>query len=318
MKKIILSLILICMIFISYSQFPYNEEFNPGTTWTFTNGAGIQNYGGFENYATTNIGNTVYPNSSTITITSPNLNLTTCLSGMTVSFNLSGIIETNYDFLYFEYKNNLGVWVIVQLFTNTQNANFSYITIPNTATQFRFRLVTDSSVNRYCTFFHPIFGCLSSSPYYYDIRYFNITCNVALPIVLEYFEAYNITNANLLQWKTASEYNNDYFQLEWTTNPENLNSWEKIGTVNSKGESGSTYSYAHKNYTRNSINYYRLTQVDYDGNRETFDIRSVDNTYNKKEVLKVVNSLGQIVDINTKGVLFIIYTDGKIERIVNY
>jgi hypothetical protein len=90
---------------IGLSQiYPVIEEFNPPLSWSVTNGAGVQNYGFAENYLTTNIGTTPYPNSSIITMTSPVTSYTNCLSNLLVSFPLNGRIENGWDFMYFEYS----------------------------------------------------------------------------------------------------------------------------------------------------------------------------------------------------------------------
>ena len=124
MKKILLTIILLTNFIVNAQTYPVIEEFNPGTTWLFTNGAGIQNYGGAQNYATTNIGTTPYPNSSTVTITSPVYNFSNCSSNLTVSFPLSGRIENGFDFLRFQYWNGVS-WVTQQSFTGTQNTTYS-------------------------------------------------------------------------------------------------------------------------------------------------------------------------------------------------
>lgn len=136
------------------------------------------------------------------------------------------------------------------------------------------------------------------------------------PVELLYFEADKDEAGNVLQWKTETETNNDYFEIEWSVDPTDSNSWVKIATVNSKGSG--VYNFLHDKYKRNDLNYYRLSQIDINGTRKELGIDVVDNSFKYKEILKVVNSLGQMVDLNTKGVIFIIYTNGQMERVVNY
>lgn len=86
MRKIFLILATILSL-SSLAQFPIIEEFNSfngSNQWITCCGAGLQNYGGSENYATFNIGNTPYPNSSNITITSPISSYTNCLTNINV------------------------------------------------------------------------------------------------------------------------------------------------------------------------------------------------------------------------------------------
>jgi len=136
-----------------FSQYPIIEEFDSfggAGEWTVNNGAGVQNYGGVENWATFNIGNIPYPNSTTITIESPVYDLTDCLSDLQITFPIRGVIEDGFDNVYFQYRIGGGMWITIDILTGFQ-APFNlpitktYLTIPNTATRFRFILVTDSN-----------------------------------------------------------------------------------------------------------------------------------------------------------------------------
>ena len=269
MKKLLLILLLFISV-LSYGQYPIVEEFNPGTSWTFTNGAGIQNYGPPENYATTNIGTTPYPNSATVTITSPVYDFTTsCASNITISFPISGRIENGFDFLYLEYFN-AGVWVNLGGFTGPIAGTYTNAAIPNTATRFRFRLVTDATVNTYTTFPPP-----KTNVYYYDITRFTIDCATVLPITLLDFSGFDEGDYNYLQWSTSSEINNDYFTVEKS---ENAIHWSELGRVDGSGNSSveKSYSYVDKNPYAGTT-YYRLKQTDYNGNFEYFNIIAIEN-----------------------------------------
>jgi hypothetical protein len=85
----------------------------------------------------------------------------------------------------------------------------------------------------------------------------------ALPITLLSFSAEKRGHTSLLKWQTASEYNNDRFEIE--TSKDGVNFY-KIGSLNSLGNSTTIQSY---NFTDNvpvkGSNYYRLKQVDRDG-----------------------------------------------------
>jgi len=308
MKNLLLILSLLLGL-NTFAQFPITEDFNVGTPWTFVNGSGTQWYGGTEYYATTNLGTTPYPNGSTVTITSPVYDLTDCIGLMTVSFPLFGVIENGYDFMYFEYFDG-GVWNTTQTFTGFQNATFTYTTIPNTATQFRFRLVTDATVNTYFTFSPP-----STNVYYYDIASFSIICDAVLPIELVEFNGYNEDNVNRLYWITASELNNDYFLLERSTNGID---WREVSKVGGAGNSNSMMEYRYDDDTYlDSLNYYRLTQVDFDGKSETFKVIAIDNRDNSNRVLvKVVNLMGQEVDEYQTGLVLEIYSDGTTRKLM--
>jgi hypothetical protein len=73
------------------------------------------------------------------------------------------------------------------------------------------------------------------------------------------------------------------------------------------------YSYLDDSFGKR-INYYRLTQVDFDGANKTYGPISIDNRSNKI-VLRSVNLLGQEVDENEKGIIILIYEDGTMEKV---
>jgi len=95
----------------------------------------------------------------------------------------------------------------------------------------------------------------------------------ALPVELIDF-TYTVTDNVNLYWSTASEINNDYFEIEKSTDGINF---EHIGGVNGNGNSNSIidYNYIDKN-PLNGISYYRLKQVDFDGKFEYSKIIAVE------------------------------------------
>jgi len=93
-----------------------------------------------------------------------------------------------------------------------------------------------------------------------------------LPIELLYFTAECENDAVRLEWATASETNNDYFLIERSN--DGL-SWTSVGTVDGAGNSMSELNYSL--YDVDPIQgkaYYRITQFDFDGQFERFDIIS--------------------------------------------
>ena len=140
---------------------------------------------------------------------------------------------------------------------------------------------------------------------------------VSLPIQLLSFTGHSAVDGNLLEWQTASEQNNDYFNIEKTLDGE---TFENIGYIKGAGNSNQLTTYSFTDYhTNENINYYRLKQTDYDGKYIYSPLISVDNSNNKiRIVIKVVNLYGTEVDIKTPGVLILIYDDGSIKKIFNY
>ena len=86
-----------------------------------------------------------------------------------------------------------------------------------------------------------------------------------VPVELESFTASYENNKVLLNWRTASEVNNEGFEIH--SSPDNQN-FSMIGSVKGKGNSTerNEYSFADKQIY-NPVIYYRLIQVDYDGTR---------------------------------------------------
>lgn len=136
---------------------------------------------------------------------------------------------------------------------------------------------------------------------------------VPLPVELLDFTVSNQKTHNLLEWSTASEKNNDYFQIKHSIDGQN---WQTIGEIKGAGTTTSKqyYSSMHNDYP-SKINYYRLIQVDYDGTVNKHKIISIDNSEDRY-LVKKVNSLGQQVDDDYKGVVFEYYSDGSTRKVM--
>jgi type IX secretion system substrate protein len=95
-----------------------------------------------------------------------------------------------------------------------------------------------------------------------------------LPVELIHFSAEKRADEVLLRWQTATELNNEGFEVEHSTDGSN---WEYLGFVNGNGNSTEKhdYNFTHKS-PANGENYYRLLQVDFDGQSDYSDIRSVE------------------------------------------
>jgi hypothetical protein len=136
-----------------------------------------------------------------------------------------------------------------------------------------------------------------------------------LPIELISFEGITKNGYNHLFWKTASESNNDYFTIEKTQDGINFT---PIANINGAGNSNMVLNYDYIDYNIiNTITYYRLKQTDYDGKYEYSNIIGLDNTKKVRLVVRVINLLGNDVDINSKGIVILIYDDGSVKKIFN-
>ena len=97
--------------------------------------------------------------------------------------------------------------------------------------------------------------------------------STALPVELTSFKL-NIAHENvLLEWKTATEINNSGFEIEKSNN---ALSWKTIGFVEGKGTSFEDNQYKFEDKTpQEGINYYRLKQIDFDGQYEYSTIENI-------------------------------------------
>lgn len=84
-----------------------------------------------------------------------------------------------------------------------------------------------------------------------------------LPVQLEYFRVSSSkNNSNVLEWKTSSETNNNYFEVEKSVDAKK---WQVIGKIDGIGTSneGSLYKFTDNKPFKKA--YYRLKQYDFNG-----------------------------------------------------
>jgi hypothetical protein len=109
-----------------------------------------------------------------------------------------------------------------------------------------------------------------------------------LPVKLVYFAAETNEKGTLLNWSTATENDNDHFDIERSTDGKNF---IKIGEVKGNGSTTNISKYffndATETTTSSPINYYRLKQIDYSNAFEYTNIVSV--TYVNQNAIKVMN-----------------------------
>jgi len=126
--------------------------------------------------------------------------------------------------------------------------------------------------------------------------------NVPLPVELISFTGkYNkLANTNDLAWLTASEINNNYFEIMKSDNGIDFIS---IGIVKSSGNSSgnSNYTYQDKKPFA-GINYYRLKQVDVDGRAKNSNIINISVKKNAADLILYPNPASSNISIE--------YSDG--------
>ncbi|MEZ4886554.1 MAG: T9SS type A sorting domain-containing protein [Chitinophagales bacterium] len=84
-----------------------------------------------------------------------------------------------------------------------------------------------------------------------------------LPVELLSFEGEVQTEGNLLQWATASELNNQFFTLSYSTDGQNFTPLQRI-EGNGTTSSANRYEFLHRNASKGTT-YYQLSQTDLDG-----------------------------------------------------
>lgn len=114
------------------------------------------------------------------------------------------------------------------------------------------------------------FGCTYTQP-----QCITVNCGTSMPVGLVSFEATALNNNVVrLNWETSSEQNNDYFVIERSVSGED--GWEAIATVDGAGNSETPKDYTDvDNMPLNGISYYRLRQVDFNGQERVHEMESV-------------------------------------------
>jgi len=146
-------------------------------------------------------------------------------------------------------------------------------------------------------------GFDSFCPYY-------INNSIALPVTLLDFKG----KCGVLQWITLSEVNNDYFIIEYSLTGKN---WKYLDTIKGKGNSNNISKYYYFDNDIEEEKYYRLSQVDYDGNLIYFLPVFVHCEPKITYIISITDILGKEKDLNSPGILYIKYTNGKVEKTIN-
>jgi len=137
-----------------------------------------------------------------------------------------------------------------------------------------------------------------------------------LPVKLVRFEVLDQENYALLKWTTATELNNDYFEIQRSVNGFDF---EKIGVVKGNGTKYSTsqYTFRDENYSsiRSSEFYYRFKQIDYNGDFEFSPIVGINKDVKDKKVVRSIypmpfsNEINLEVDLPLQTPITITITD---------
>lgn len=119
-----------------------------------------------------------------------------------------------------------------------------------------------------------------------------------LPVELVSFEGKLNGQKVDLNWKTASEKNNDHFQIQRSADGLQF---ESIGTIQGNGNSVTPINYQFTdNQPYSGVSYYRLLQVDYDGQTEFSNIIAIQNsTFENHKITLFPNPANDIISIQS-------------------
>jgi len=117
------------------------------------------------------------------------------------------------------------------------------------------------------------------------LDYFRIRSDTATPIELLGFNAKQERETVSLAWATATEVNNDYFVIEHSLDGENF---REIGNVDGAGTTTRQVNYTFEHVDAFfGKNYYRLKQIDFDGQFSYSDIEEVSFISQKDDNIRV-------------------------------
>lgn len=140
--------------------------------------------------------------------------------------------------------------------------------------------------------------CLDNNSIDELYRLTNVSTNLGsvLPIELISFFASAMDNKKvLINWRTATEINNDYAVVERSSDGI---IFKAIGKVEGQGTTFESQDYQFIDESPfEGINYYRLRQVDYDGREEIHKVISIFIEDNSRQVKIYPNPVGQNSDI---------------------
>ncbi len=133
-------------------------------------------------------------------------------------------------------------------------------------------------------------GCTSIGEPCMQVYYVDPTS--FLPVELLSFSGSEESKHNQLTWSTASELNNSHFEVERSPDGQKF---EHLGKVNGHGTSTLQHKYVFLDENPIATAYYRLKQVDVDGQYEYSDVIALKRTQNK------ALTIGNIFPSPTKG-----------------
>ena len=107
---------------------------------------------------------------------------------------------------------------------------------------------------------------------------------VLMAVEFTQWTATNLEESVLLEWTTASEENNDYFAIERSIDGV---TWKVLGNVGGAGTTSATHYYSFEDTKPVSgISYYRLKQVDFNGEYTYSSVKCINRPANADKMYK--------------------------------
>lgn len=240
-------------------------------------------------------------------------------SGVSMAFkrdlaNANAGFEMKIPFSALGLPNTAQLSVQAFAFVASETAYFSNVTLPGTPTTGQ--LGQDGAGNFVSgdPALSPTinFGTLAGGPYYSAPL-------TVIPVEMVNFAAKPVNNTVKLNWLTASERNNGYFDIERSANGRE---WSAIGQVKGNGTTAKATNYAFADETPlATVNYYRLKQVDMDGKSSYSPTVSVNFKGNGKQLSVFPNPANDRLNLvsdrfDTEGVVDIYDLSGRLVQSV--
>ena len=252
------------------------------STGTFSNSTGgtLKGTGNLPAANVTNAGGTLAPGYSpgkmTFTASEDFTNST-----MSIEVNGTGVPGTDFDQIVVSGTATLGGVLAISI--NYSGVNGDQVTI--------------LSATAISGIFGSVTGLLANWYVNYTSTAVILTFGALMPVELTDFSARLLDQSVQLNWRTASESNNEGFYIERSTGLY----WQNFGFVAGKGTTTEEQSYYFLDEKpQPGTNYYRLKQVDFDGKYEYSNIISVN--IESAEIRLFPNPTKGIIEIHGKNI----------------
>lgn len=193
------------------------------------------------------------------------------------------VAGTAYTFTFYAYSDTqFRPQGNVEIGASTANNTFGSliytgITVADTWVQYTVSFIAPNNTT------HITMRNIAGATHWNRLDAFNFT--TLLPVHIQKFTATLVNQTVELDWETAQEEDSDYFLVERSL--DGLE-WETLDQVKAAGYSNTLQKYqALDEQPHLGINYYRIKEVDYNGNAMISEIRAVDYQINQEEFIRI-------------------------------